>query len=94
MWKCSPFKLTEAYKLKQKKLFIYNRPLKSNNFKKIKKKGIKWSGKDLYWIEKKLLYMQNISENIVHESFIGIGVHWTITECDATYRANGYNEAN
>lgn len=33
-------------------------------------------------------------EYIVHASFSGSGIHWTITECDVTYRANGYNEAN
>lgn len=38
--------------------------------------------------------MRFTSENIVHASFIGIGVHWTITECDIIYKANGYNEAN
>lgn len=46
-------------------------------------------------ILKSVSFMKNPSENIVHAtSFIGICIHWTITECDVIYRANGYNEAN
>lgn len=42
------------------------------------------------------LKKRNTSEEyyIVHARFSGSGIHWTITECDVTYRANGYNEAN